>query len=168
MKKKTITTAALSLVSGYLATKLMEKASALFYDLAPKKIRQKEELVSLGSPARLAAQKAASVFGKTLSEEEADTAGNIVHIGIGMCMAPMYAVIKNTTKMSPLTVGLITGVTISCILDEGLTPTLGLSAPNKDYPWQTHLRGLAAHLVYGFTIACIYEGLNRVLFKEKL
>lgn len=168
MKNKKLITAVISLGSGYLATKLMEKASSLFYELAPKKIKEIENQVRPGSPPQIAAQKAAALFGKTLSAEEAEKAGTVVHIGLGMCMAPLYAVIKNTTHMSPLTVGLITGVTISCIVDEGITPKLGFSAPNRDYPWQTHLRGVAAHLVYGLAIACVYEGVNKVLFKGKL
>ncbi len=168
MKKKKIVTAVISLVSGFLATKLMEKASALFYDLVPKKIREKEDQVRPGSPSQIAVQKAAAIFGQTLSEAQSEKAGAVVHLGLGMCMAPLYAVIKNTTHLSPLTVGLITGVTISCIVDEGLTPKLGFSAPNKDYPWQTHLRGVAAHLVYGLAIACVYEGVNKVMFKGKL
>ena len=32
---------------------------------------------------------------------------------------------------------------MSLILDEGVVPALGLSAPNRDYPLLTHVRGLA-------------------------
>lgn len=42
---------------------------------------------------------------------------------------------------------------MSLILDEGLVPALGLSAPNRDYPAFTHIRGALAHLVYGAAAA---------------
>jgi hypothetical protein len=46
---------------------------------------------------------------------------------------------------------------MSLIVDEGLTPALGFSAPNRAYPLVTHLRGVAAHLVYGLTVAAVTE-----------
>jgi hypothetical protein len=35
------------------------------------------------------------------------------------------------------------------IADEGMTPALGFSAPNRFYALSTHVRGLIAHLVFG-------------------
>jgi hypothetical protein len=42
-------------------------------------------------------------------------------------------------------------------VDEGLTPALGLSAPNLDYPLSTHLRGFLGHLAYGAAVAATAE-----------
>jgi hypothetical protein len=39
------------------------------------------------------------------------------------------------------------------LIDEGLKPLLGFSAPNRAYPLVTHLRGFVAHLVYGLGVA---------------
>ncbi len=46
---------------------------------------------------------------------------------------------------------------MSLIVDEGITPLAGFSAPNRVYPAATHLRGLAAHLVYGLAVAAVTE-----------
>jgi hypothetical protein len=34
-------------------------------------------------------------------------------------------------------------------MDETLTPALGLTPGPDAFPWQTHARGLAGHLVFG-------------------
>jgi hypothetical protein len=46
---------------------------------------------------------------------------------------------------------------MSLIADEGMTPLLGFSAPNKAYPLVTHLRGFVAHLVWGLAVGSTSE-----------
>lgn len=46
---------------------------------------------------------------------------------------------------------------MSLIVDEGITPLAGFSAPNRDYPAVTHLRGFAAHLAFGIAVAAVTE-----------
>ena len=48
------------------------------------------------------------------------------------------------------------------MVDEGLTPALGLSAPNRAYPVATHLRGFLAHLVWGAAAALAAEAIYRL------
>ena len=48
------------------------------------------------------------------------------------------------------------------MVDEGLAPALGLSAPNRAYPAATHLRGFLAHLVWGAAAALAAEALYRL------
>ena len=52
---------------------------------------------------------------------------------------------------------------MSLMINEGLTPALGYSAPNRDYPVLTHVRGLAGHLVFGAVDAAAAEALSRLL-----
>ncbi len=64
--------------------------------------------------------------------------------------------------MRPLTAGALTGASLSLIVDEGLAPALGFSAPNLDYPALTHVRGLLNHLAYGAAVAVTAEALYRL------
>jgi hypothetical protein len=48
---------------------------------------------------------------------------------------------------------------MSLLVDEGMTPLLGFSAPNRDYPLSTHIRGFAAHLAFGLGVAATAETL---------
>jgi hypothetical protein len=42
---------------------------------------------------------------------------------------------------------------MSVVADELLTPAFGFSAPSRAYPTVTHLRGVAAHVVFGAAVA---------------
>jgi hypothetical protein len=55
---------------------------------------------------------------------------------------------------------------MSLILDEALTPAMGFSAPDRDYPMATHIRGFAAHLLFGAVIATAAELLFQVTGKR--
>jgi uncharacterized membrane protein YagU involved in acid resistance len=64
--------------------------------------------------------------------------------------------------MRPLGAGLAAGAALSLVVDEGLTPALGLSAPNRACPAATHLRGFLAHLVWGAAAALAAEAAYRI------
>ena len=64
--------------------------------------------------------------------------------------------------MRPLAAGLAAGAALSVVVDEGLTPALGLSAPNRAYPAATHVRGFLAHLVWGAAAALAAEAIYRL------
>ena len=52
---------------------------------------------------------------------------------------------------------LLTGLAMSVLADELMTPLLGFSAPNRAFLLVTHLRGVAAHLVFGATVGAVSE-----------
>lgn len=163
-----ILSAGTSLAAGYVATKVMGKASMKMYKMEPNEVRQREDEVRPGPPYRIAAKKTAALFGEDLKDKQLKKAGLAFHYGLGLGWAQLYPVLKHNTGLSPLVNGLITGAALSFIVDEGLTPALGFSAPNKKYPWQTHVRGFAAHLIYGLVIAGVYELVNKELLRDKL
>ena len=139
MKSKNIVmTTAVSLFSGYVATKIMEKVSKKLYELETEQDRKQEDKVRPGSPFEIAAQKSASLLDIKLNEQQVKKAGLAFHYGLGMGWAPLYALLKHNTNLSPVLNGLITGAALSLIVDEGLIPALGFSAPNRDYPLVTH------------------------------
>jgi uncharacterized membrane protein YagU involved in acid resistance len=58
-------------------------------------------------------------------------------------------------------VGLVAGASLLLVVDEGLTPALGLRAPNRAYPVATHVRGFLTHLVWGAVAALAAEAIYR-------
>jgi len=85
-----------------------------------------------------------------------------VHHGLGMAWGPIYCLLRRRGGMRPLGAGLVAGASLSIVVDEGLTPALGLSAPNRAYPAATHVRGLLAHLVWGAAAALAAEAIYRL------
>ncbi len=51
-----------------------------------------------------------------------------------MGWGPTYAFLRRWTNLDPVSAGLLSGALMSLIVDEGMTPLLGFSAPNRDYP----------------------------------
>lgn len=48
---------------------------------------------------------------------------------------------------------------MSAVADETFTPLLGFSGPNRAYLPVTHIRGVAAHLVFGAAVGAVTAAL---------
>jgi len=148
---------ALAPVTGYLGTKAMEPVSAKLYRLESETDRAREDAARPGPPYRIAAQKTAALVGLNLPDAALDKAALGFHYGLAASWAPTYALLRRNTSLGPMAAGLLSGAAMSVIVDEGLTPALGFSAPNRAYPLATHLRGVAAHLAFGLAVAAVTE-----------
>lgn len=148
---------ALSPVAGYVATKAMEPVSMKPYELESPADREREDAVRPGPPYRIAAEKTAALLGLTPSDDQLDKASLAFHYGWAISWAPLYALLRRRTALAPVPAGLATGAAMSLLADEIMTPALGFSARNRQYPLATHVRGVVAHLVFGVGVAAAFE-----------
>lgn len=144
-------------VAGYLGTKVMEPVSMKLYEWEPEAARRQEDDVRPGPPYRLAAEKFSQWLGLSLSEEQLERAALGVHYALPTSWVPVYALLRRRTAMKPVGAGLAMGAAMSLVADEIVTPALGFSAPNRDYPLVTHVRGFVAHLAFGLAVAAVTE-----------
>ncbi len=148
------------LIGGYAGTKVMEPVSMKLYELESEEDRRKEDEARPGPPYVIAARKTTEALGMELSDEQLEKVATYVfHYGLGMSWGPPYAFLRRWTNLNPVSAGLLTGAAMSLLVDEGMTPLLGFSAPNRDYPLATHLRGFAAHLAFGLGVAATVEAI---------
>lgn len=154
---------ALAPVAGYLGTKAMEPVSTWLYERESQPDREREEAVRPGPPYRIAAQKTTALLGLELSEAALDKAALVFHYGLAVSWAPTYALLRRRTGLGPVAAGLASGAAMSALVDEGLTPALGFSAPNRAYPPAAHVRGVVAHLAFGLAVAAVTEAAWAVL-----
>jgi hypothetical protein len=146
------------MIGGYVGTQVMERVSMKLYELEPEEDRQKEEEVRPGPPFYIAARKTTQALGLELSEDQLQNLAMYgFHYGLGMGWGPTYAFLRRWTDLNPVSAGLLSGALMSLIVDEGMTPYFGFSAPNRDYPLSTHLRGFVAHLAFGLGVAATAE-----------
>jgi uncharacterized membrane protein YagU involved in acid resistance len=156
--EEAISDVGIGLISGYVGTRVMEPVSMKVYELEPDEDRRRADAVRSGPPYEIAAKKTTQAVGLQLEEKQVQTLGTYgFHYGLGMSWGVVYTLLRRLTGIHPVAGGLLTGAAMSLLIDEGLTPALGFSAPNRAYPLVTHVRGFLAHLVYGLGVAVTAE-----------
>ncbi len=148
----------IGLIGGYVGTKVMEPVSMKLYELESEETRRREDEVRPGPPYQIAARKTTRLLELQLSDKVVQSLGTyLFHYGLGMSWGAVYTLVRRRTRWNPVATGLGTGAAMSLIVDEGMTPMLGFSAPNSAYPLVTHLRGFVAHLAFGLGAAATAE-----------
>jgi hypothetical protein len=160
--RELVSGAAAGVVGGYVGTKVMNPVTTKLYELAPEADKAREKAVSPGSPYRIGVKKAADVLGVSLSEEQLNAAAAAAPYTLGVTGGLLYVALRRLSRLNPFVAGLTSAMTLFIVVDEGLTPALGLSAPDRAYPFSTHLRGFLGHLAYGAAVAATAEVLMGV------
>ena len=153
---------AIGCVAGLVATKVYGRVQEALYRPMPRNVKRREEQVRPDPSSLVGASRMAQGLGYPLDEHDRELAGYVVHYGLGMAWGPVYGLLRRHRGMKPLAAGAVTGASLSLILDEGLVPALGFSAPNSAYPALTHVRGSLNHLAYGAVVAITAEALYRL------
>lgn len=139
-------------LAGAAATWLMGKATTFLYEREDEEARRAEDEARGGKTAYgVAAEKAAGAVGRELSEEERKTAGSAIHWALGMGAGAAYGALRGRVPGAEAGAGLLFGTAFWLLVDEGGNAALGLTPGPAAFPWQTHARGLAGHLVFGLT-----------------
>jgi hypothetical protein len=157
--KDVISGAAVGVMGGYVGTMVMNPLTTKLQELAPEADKQREKAVSPGSPYKIGAQRAADLVGVKLSEKQLETAATAMPYSVGIGGGLLYVGLRRIVRMNPVLAAFASAMALFIIVDEGLTPTLGWSAPNRQYPLSTHLRGFLGHLFYGAAVAITAEAL---------
>jgi uncharacterized membrane protein YagU involved in acid resistance len=155
--------AAKGIVAGAVATWVMGKATAYLYEHESKTARQAEDEARGGKTAYgVAAEKGASVVGADLSEKARKKAGMAIHWGLGVGAGALYGALRGRLPGAELGNGLAFGTAFWLLVDEGANTALGLTPGPTAFPWQTHARGLAGHLVFGVAADATLRALDGV------
>lgn len=101
------------------------------------------------STTKLARRLNAFRSGHRLTDKQAETAGTFVHYALGAGLGLIYGAGASSKPAIASGAGLPFGVVTEMVFDQALVPALGLSNPFWKCPAAWHVRGLAAHLVFG-------------------
>jgi hypothetical protein len=148
--------------AGYAATRVMEKASTFLYERQSEEARRREEELRKDMPTTVLIRQVADWRGVKLENEQEEQLGMWLHYGFGAAGGPVATVLARTTRMGPLAAGLAVGTAMFVLVDEGANYVLGLTPPAPVWPLVTHLRALAAHLVYGLALGSLLAVTGRV------
>jgi uncharacterized membrane protein YagU involved in acid resistance len=138
-------------LAGTVAVWLMDLVTTTLLDRQPEEITERENQARPnGQPAvmnlldRFEAQS-----GVELSDEQRDSLAEVIHYGLGVVPAALYAVARRSLPVVGAGRGVLFGMLVFLVNDEYLNSALGLAGPFDAYPLETHWRGLVGHAVYG-------------------
>jgi hypothetical protein len=151
--------------AAYVATKVMDWVTTVFLERQSEASKQREKELQEEPAYVKAAQKLADLRGTQIDKHQAEQIGQRLHMGLGLSGGPVTGFLA-ARGMNPLSAGLITGLGMLVLVDEGANAVLGLTPPPTAYPREAHLRGLVGHLSYGAVLGTLL-GLGNLLFPER-
>ncbi|HET8655263.1 MAG TPA: DUF1440 domain-containing protein [Longimicrobiaceae bacterium] len=150
-------------IAGAAATWAMGPVTSYLYQHESKEVRRQEDEARGGETAYgAAAEKTAALMGKELTDEQRGTAGRAIHWALGTGAGALYGVLRDRVPGAGAGAGLLFGTAFWALMDEGANTALGLTPGPMAFPWQTHARGLAGHLVFGLTADATLRALDAV------
>jgi hypothetical protein len=113
--------------------------------------REREAQAGLPPSTVRAAEAAVRAVGARLPHRRARVlGGKVIHYGYGGAWGAAFALAARALPWRPpLATGAAFGILLWLLSDELLVPLFGFSRLPSRYPASSHLKGLAAHLVYG-------------------
>jgi hypothetical protein len=131
----------------------------------PEARRQTERVRPDGlDPAHVAVQRVAGATSAEITPAQPNAAGVGVHYALGIGPSALYGAFRDRlpvqTEGQDFLYGAAMGLGLFLVQDEGLNALTGLSARPRQYPWQAHARGLAAHLVFGVVTNAVLNVLD--------
>lgn len=140
---------------GYVASRVMDVATSTYYARQSEESTEREtEIAPHGTLVELG-QMLGGVVGRDLSPEQAGRVGLAAHRSLGMTYGVIASVLINRGT-PPLLAGTIVGLAAWLLVDEGLSlPTF------RQYPPESHIRGLVGHTTYGLTAGALLSLTSR-------
>lgn len=126
--------------------------------------RESEEVRARENAARgektayeIVAEKTAALAGGQLKEEQRKKAGMAIHWWLGTSTGALYGVLRGRFDRLGIGSGLAYGLAVFLLLDGAALTILGIAPPPRQFPWQTHARGLAGHLMLGAVNESVFD-----------
>ncbi len=148
----------LGVVAGAGATWLMDQTTTALLERQSEESKERENEARGGKFAvEVAVEKGAKIAGRKLTKKQRRQIGLGVHWSVGVASGAVYGVLRNRVCHFGIGSGVAYGMALSLLVDEAALTAFGLSPPPNAFPWQTHARGLAGHLVLGAVLDAAFD-----------
>lgn len=167
LKSKTgkfFTSIAKGVVAGAVATYVMDRVTWFIYERQDIRTRVHETLArtEMKDPAHALVSRFSRATGLQIDVQQPNPAGIGVHYAVGILPVVAYSLMRGRVPFVGKTRGLLFGTAVFALVDEAMSPMLGIANRPGAYPWQAHARGLAGHLAYGLTADTTLRGFERL------
>lgn len=155
--------AVIGAAAGAAAVWIMDRVDWFAYNHEPEAARQQTIAARPDGmdPAHVLAKRMGAMAGKEISQPH--PAGLAVHYSLGVAPGAIYGALHEAVPVLSAGRGSLFGLALFLIQDEGLNAVTHLSGKPRQYPWQAHARGLAAHVVYGVVMAGTVRALKKLM-----
>ena len=148
----------LGAAAGAAGTWVMDQVTTVLYEREPDAAREREDRARGDKTAyAIVVEKAAKRAGLELSEDHQQLAATAIHWSTGVGAGAAYGALRHGMPRLGLGSGVLFGMAVFLALDEAALTLMGIVPPPREFPWQTHARGLAGHLVLGALIEAPFD-----------
>ncbi len=148
--------------AAFAASKVMDRVTTAYLERQSEGSRRRENELQEEPSYTKAAEKLGEVSGRDLDDRDAEELGQRLHRGLGLSGGAVAGVLT-ARGMNPLAAGMLTGLGMWLLVDEGANAVFGFTPPAPEFPRETHIRGLVGHLAYGGTLGALL-GIGNLLF----
>lgn len=153
--------AARGLLAGAVAWWAMDQTLQFLGDRQSATLRRREDDARGGVPAlEVLAHRLAAAAGRPLSGHDRRAGGTMLQWVTGIGSGVLYAGLRRRLPQNRVLRSLGYGAGLSLVVDEALVPLLGLAPGPAAFPWQTHARGFAGHLVFGAVVEIALDAIE--------
>jgi len=157
MRRSLATDIALGAAAGAAATWLMDRTTTALYEREPKPVKDRENKARGGRTAfEIAAERGADLIDAKLDDDLRKEAGTAIHWSVGIAAGAAYGALRHKLPMR-VGSGLAFGTAFWLAVDEAANTLLKLTPSPRAFPWQTHARGLAGHVVHGSAVESVFD-----------
>ncbi len=148
---------ALGAISGIIGGFALAGAAQTIYSLtSPKKIAE-ETAIEPRDPFIVLAEKLEKLTGRSLNDSQKKIFEQCAATALSATAGISYALLERKWNLNWLLGGVVFGALFWAVEDEGISPVLGLVGDNTKYPLEAHIRGLAAHVIFGIVTAAFVK-----------
>ncbi len=146
----------IGLMAGIAAGLVASAAMAAFQSAAEPLLPESDE-----DPSTVKAADAVSlaVTDEPVATPYREASGTAVHYIVGAVMGGIYGVLTEYRPEASAGFGSAFGIATSTLFDEAAVPALDLGPEPSEAPIESHIYGVASHLVYGIVL----EGVRRLV-----
>jgi len=146
----------IGLLAGVAAGLVASAAMAAFQSTAEPLLPESDEDPSTVKTADAVSEAAT---GASVPARHREASSGMVHYIAGAVMGGIYGVLTEYRPEASAGFGSAYGIATSTLLDEAALPALDLGSDPGEAPIESHLYGVASHLVYGIVL----EGVRRLI-----
>lgn len=150
-------------VAAVVGILVMDPVTQVIYDRrSPEVVEREAAAMPEGKgAAQMAAIKGGRALGLELTEPQSGVAASALHWAIGVVPAAVFYGLlgRRLAGLGPVR-GLVFGLGLFAVADEGVNTAFGFAGPPSTYPLETHLRGLVGHAVLGVVTDAVYSGIS--------